>query len=351
MPDHISYCDDGQTGPSSRPIKEAGKTVKALLCRELGSPADLRIESIGEPEAAADEAIIEVKAAGLNFFDTLIVAGKYQFKPVLPFSPGAEIAGKVTEVGSTISHVERGARVMAFIGWGGLREKVAVKSQNIIALPEGVSYEAAAGLQVAYGTAYHALKERGELKTGESLLVLGAAGGTGQAAVELGKVMGARVIAAASAYEKLEFCRALGADEVINSGTEDVKERIRQLTQGSGADVIFDPVGGALSETAFRSIAWGGRHLVVGFAAGDIPRLPLNLPLLKGASLIGVFWGEHVRRAPQRHRANMAQLLELLVAGRINPHIDRLYPLEEAKQALADISARRIKGKAVISLA
>jgi NADPH:quinone reductase len=325
--------------------------VKALLCRELGSPEDLRIESVGEPQAAADEAIIEVRAAGLNFFDTLIIAGKYQFTPELPFSPGAEIAGRVIEAGSAAAHLVPGARVMAFIGWGGLREKVAVKAQSVIALPEEVSFEAAAGLQVTYGTAWHALKERGELKAGESLVVLGAAGGTGQAAVELGKVLGARVIAAASSREKLDFCHAIGADEAINSGTEDVKERIRQLTQGRGADVIFDPVGGALSEAAFRSIAWGGRHLVVGFAAGDIPRLPLNLPLLKGAGLIGVFWGEHVRRAPQHHRANMAQLLDLLAAKRINPHIDRLYPLEEAKQALADISGRRIKGKAVISLA
>ena len=325
--------------------------MKALLCRELGSPEDLRIESVGEPQAAADEAIIEVRAAGLNFFDTLIIAGKYQFTPELPFSPGAEIAGRVIEAGSAAAHLVPGARVMAFIGWGGLREKVAVKAQSVIALPEEVSFEAAAGLQVTYGTAWHALKERGELKAGESLVVLGAAGGTGQAAVELGKVLGARVIAAASSREKLEFCHAIGADEAINSGTEDVKERIRQLTQGRGADVIFDPVGGALSEAAFRSIAWGGRHLVVGFAAGDIPRLPLNLPLLKGAGLIGVFWGEHVRRAPQHHRANMAQLLDLLAAKRINPHIDRLYPLEEAKQALADISGRRIKGKAVISLA
>jgi NADPH:quinone reductase len=332
-------------------IEEAEETVKALLCRELGSPADLRIESIGEPQAAADEAIVEVKAAGLNFFDTLIVAGKYQFKPALPFSPGAEIAGQVIEVGSRTSHVEPGTRVMAFIGWGGLREKVAIKAQDLIGLPETVSYEAAAGLQVAYGTAFHALKDRGELKIDESLLVLGAAGGTGQAAVELGKVLGARVIAAASSREKLEFCRSLGADEVIDSGSEDVKERVRQLTQGKGADVIFDPVGGALSEAAFRSIAWGGRHLVVGFASGEIPRLPLNLPLLKGASLIGVFWGEHVRRAPQPHRDNIGQLLDLLVAGRINPHIDRVYPLEEAKQALADISNRRIKGKALISLA
>lgn len=238
---------------------------------------------------------------------------------------------------------------MAFIGWGGLREKVAVKAQAVVPLPEGISFEAAAGLQVTYGTAYYSLHDRGELKAGESLLVLGAAGGTGQAAVELGKILGARVIGAASSKEKLEFCRAIGADEVINSGSEDVKERIRELTGGRGADVIFDPVGGALTEAAFRSIAWGGRHLMVGFAAGDIPRLPLNLPLLKNASVVGVLWGEHGRRHPERHRAEMAYLLGLLQAKRINPHIDRTYALEEAKQALNDISGRRIKGKAIIS--
>jgi NADPH2:quinone reductase len=325
--------------------------LKALLCSELGSTEELRIESIDEPSPAADEAVIEVKAAGLNFFDTLIVAGKYQHKPELPFSPGAEIAGRVIETGAAVSNLVPGDRVMAFIGWGGLREKVAVKAQMVIALTEGVGYEAAAGLQVTYGTAYHALYDRGGIKAGEALVVLGAAGGTGQAAVELGKVLGARVIAAASSKEKLEFCRAIGADEVIDSGSEDVKARIRELTGGRGADVIFDPVGGALTEAAFRSIAWGGRHLVVGFAAGEIPRLPLNLPLLKNASVVGVLWGEHGRRHPERHRADMAYLLGLLEAKRINPHIDRRYALEDAKQALYDISGRRIKGKAIVTFA
>jgi NADPH2:quinone reductase len=311
----------------------------------------LRVESVAEPAPAADEAIIEVKAAGLNFFDTLIIQGKYQHKPELPFSPGAEIAGRVVATGEAAGHVAPGDRVMAFIGWGGLREKVAVKAQMVVALPDGISYEAAAGLQVTYGTAYHALHERGQLKAGESLIVLGAAGGTGQAAVELGKVLGARVIAAASSKDKLEFCRAIGADEVINSGSEDVKERIRELTRGRGADVIFDPVGGALTEAAFRAIAWGGRHLVVGFAAGEIPRLRLNLPLLKNASVVGVLWGEHGRRHPERHRADMACLLSLLQAKRINPHIDRTYALDEAQQALSDISNRRIKGKAIVTFA
>jgi NADPH2:quinone reductase len=308
----------------------------------------LTIEWVEEPSARADEVIIEVKAAVVNFFDALIIAGKYQFKPELPFSPGAEISGRVIEIGSDVSQIEPGDRVMAFIGWGGMREKVAVKAHSAIKLPEFVSFEAAATLQVTYGTAYHALHDRGDLKEGENLVVLGAAGGTGQAAVELGKVLRARVIAAASSPEKLEFCRKMGADETIDSGKEDMKERIRELTRGFGADVIFDPVGGASTETAFRSIGWGGRHLVVGFAAGEIPRLPLNLPLLKGASLIGVFWGEHVRREPSGHRAHMNHLLNLLVARRINPHIDRSYRLEEAKQALADLSRRHIKGKSVI---
>jgi NADPH2:quinone reductase len=323
--------------------------LRALLCRALGSEEGLTIEAVEEPSARAGEIIVEVRAAGLNFFDTLIIAGKYQFKPELPFSPGAEIAGRVVEVGREVSQISPGDRVMVFIGWGGLREKVAVKAQSAIVLPEAVSDEAAAALQVTYGTAYHALHERAKIKAGENLVVLGAAGGTGQAAVELGKVLGAKVIAAASTPEKLEFCRRIGADQLIDSGREDVRERIGEVTQGRGADVIFDPVGGMLTETAFRSIAWGGRHLVVGFAAGEIPRLPMNLPLLKGASLIGVFWGEHVRREPLAHSANMKRLLDLLEAKRINPHIDRSYPLEEAKQALAALSGRRIKGKAVIT--
>jgi NADPH:quinone reductase len=324
--------------------------MKALLCRKLGPLEALTIETIDRPAAGAGEVVIRVRAAGLNFFDTLIIAGKYQYKPELPFSPGAEASGTVIEVGAGVTNLSAGDRVMALTGWGALREEVAVKAEKCVALPDEVDDERAAVLQVTYGTAFHALKERGSLRAGETLVVLGAAGGTGQAAVELGRALGAKVIAVASSDEKCAFCRALGAEATINSTKEDVKARIRDVTEGLGADVIFDPVGGDVTEQAFRSIAWGGRHLVVGFAAGEIPRLPLNLPLLKGASVVGVFWGHHAEREPQRHRAEMEELLELLRQGRIKPHIDHRYRLEEAGLALKSLAERRVKGKAVIVL-
>jgi NADPH2:quinone reductase len=325
--------------------------MKALLCKTLGPPEALTIETVDGPTAGPGEVVIRVSAVGLNFFDTLIIAGKYQYRPELPFSPGAEASGKVVQVGAGVTRLSVGERVMALTGWGALREEVAVKAEKCVALPDEVGDEAAAVLQVTYGTAYHALKERGSLKARETLVVLGAAGGTGQAAVEIGRTLGAIVVAVASSDDKCAFCQALGAHATINSTKEDVKARIREVTDGRGADVIFDPVGGDLTEQAFRSIAWGGRHLVVGFAAGEIPRLPLNLPLLKGASAVGVFWGHHAEREPERHRADMEQLLELLRQGRVRPHIDHRYRLEEANLALRSLAERRVKGKAVIVLA
>jgi NADPH2:quinone reductase len=322
--------------------------MRALLCTKLGSPHELSVEDIASPVPGREEIVIKVKAAGLNFFDTLIISGKYQYRPEPPFSPGAEVSGVVTARGEAVSGCAPGQRVMAFLGWGGLREEVAVNASKVVGLPDDVGDEAAAVLQVTYGTAYHALRERAQVKEGETLAVLGAAGGTGQAAIELGKVMGASVIAVASSDEKTDFCRGLGADEVINSSRQDVKGQIKELTQGRGADVIFDPVGGELAEQAFRSIAWGGRYLVIGFAAGKIPRLALNLPLLKGASIVGVFWGEHLEREPERHRANMEQLLDWLRSKQLNPHIDYSCRLEDARLALQAIAERRIKGKAVV---
>jgi NADPH2:quinone reductase len=322
--------------------------MKALLCTRLGAPEDLTIATIASPEPAPNEIVIRVKAAGLNFFDTLIIAGKYQYLPQLPFSPGAEVAGRVIKAGGDVRGLGIGTRVMAFTGWGGLREEVAVRADRAIVLPDDVDDEAAAVLQVTYGTALHGLHDRAGLRPGEALAVLGAAGGTGQAAVELGKALGASVIAIASSAAKLDFCRSAGADWAIDSTKEDVKGRIRELTNGRGADVIFDPVGGELSEQAFRSIGWKGRHLVIGFAAGEIPRLPLNLPLLKGASIVGVFWGAHVERETELHRANMERLLNWLRKKRINPHIDHACSLEDAKSALAAIAGRNIKGKAVV---
>jgi NADPH2:quinone reductase len=306
------------------------------------------VEAIASPVPGPNEIVIKVKSAGLNFFDTLIISGKYQYRPELPFSPGAEVSGTVTEMGREVTGCSPGDRVMAFTGWGGLREEVAVKAAKAVVLPDDVGDNAAAVLQVTYGTAYHALNDRAGLKEGETLAVLGAAGGTGQAAIELGKVMGAKVIAVASSDQKTDFCRVLGADQVINSSREDVKGQIKELTRGRGADVIFDPVGGELTEQVFRSIAWGGRYLVIGFAAGEIPRLPLNLPLLKGASIIGVFWGEHVEREAEGHRANMQRLLNWLRNKRLNPHIDYSCSLENAKLALEAIANRKIKGKAVV---
>lgn len=322
--------------------------MRALLCKQLGPPELMEIEGIASPDPAPNEIVIKVRAAGLNFFDTLIISGKYQYRPELPFSPGAEVSGTVVKLGRDVTGFRLGDRVMAFTGWGGLREEVAVKAAKAVVLPEDVGNEAAAVLQVTYGTAYHGLHDRAALRAGETLAVLGAAGGTGQAAIELGKILGANVIAVASSDEKLELCRSVGADQLINSARENVKGRTKELTRGRGADVIFDPVGGVLTESAFRSIAWGGRHLIIGFAAGEIPRMALNLPLLKGASIIGVFWGEHVEREPEHHKANMQRLLNWLRNKRINPHIDYSCSLEDAKLALTAIASRDIKGKAIV---
>jgi NADPH:quinone reductase len=306
------------------------------------------VEEVEEPAPQAGEIIIQVKAVGLNFFDTLIIVGKYQYRPAPPFSPGAEVTGIVSSVGDGVSEFAKGDRVMAFTGWGGARELVAVNAARAVAMPDNAAFETAAAMQVTYGTSFYALKDRAALRAGETLAVLGAAGGTGQAAVELGKLMGARVIAVASSDEKLEFCKSLGADHVVNSTSEDVRERIKALTQGRGADVIYDPVGGNLSESAFRAIAWGGRYLVIGFASGEIARLPLNLPLLKGAAAVGVFWGEHLEREPEQYKDNMKRLVRWLADGSIRPRIHRAFPLEEAAAAFAAIARREIKGKAVL---
>ena len=306
------------------------------------------VEELEEPEPQAGEIIIRVRAIGLNFFDTLIIVGKYQYRPAPPFSPGAEVSGIVTSVGDGVGDFAKGDRVMAFTGWGGARELVAVNAARAVAMPENAGFETAAAMQVTYGTSFYALKDRAALRAGETLAVLGAAGGTGQAAVELGKLMGARVIAVASSDEKLEFCKSLGADHVVNSTSDDVRERIKALTQGRGADVIYDPVGGNLSESAFRAIGWGGRYLVIGFASGEIARLPLNLPLLKGAAAVGVFWGEHLEREPEQYKDNMKRLVRWLADGSIRPRIHRAFPLEEAAAAFAAIARREIKGKAVL---
>lgn len=323
--------------------------MKAVLCTQFGGPETLEVADIESPVAGPGEVVVAVRAAGLNFFDTLIIQNKYQFKPDLPFSPGAEIAGEVKSLGDGVEGLQVGDRVMAYSVWGGVRAEIAISQEAVIAMPDGLDFVTAAGLIVTYGTSLHALKDRADMQPGETLAVLGASGGVGQAAVEIGKAMGARVIACASSEDKLKFCRTLGADETLNYTDEDLKTRLKELTDGKGVDVIYDPVGAGLAEPALRAIGWNGRFLVVGFAGGDIPKIPLNLALLKGCQIVGVFWGDHLVREPSRHRANMAQLLDWVVDGKIKPHIHKVYPLEETTDALMAIARREVRGKVIVT--
>ena len=323
--------------------------MKAVLCTQFGGPETLELADIESPVAGPGEVVVAVRAAGLNFFDTLIIQNKYQFKPDLPFSPGAEIAGEVMSLGDGVEGIQVGDRVMAYSVWGGVRAEIAISQDAVIAMPDGLDFVTAAGLIVTYGTSLHALQDRADLQPGETLAVLGASGGVGQAAVEIGKAMGARVIACASSDDKLEFCRTLGADEMLNYTNEDLKTRLKELTDGKGVDVIYDPVGADLAEPALRAIGWKGRFLVVGFAGGGIPKIPLNLALLKGCQIVGVFWGDHLVREPDRHRANMAQLLDWVVEGKIKPHIHKVYPLEETADALLAIARREVRGKVIVT--
>jgi len=273
--------------------------MKAVLCKQYGPPDTLTFEELPSPRAGAGEVVVAVKAASVNFPDVLIIQNKYQFKPPLPFSPGSELAGVVKEVGAGVTNVKAGDKVIAFTTYGAFAEEVKTEAGRPLPLPEGMDFASGAAFLLTYGTSDHALRDRGALKAGETLLVLGAAGGVGLAAIEIGKALGARVIACASSEEKLAVCRSHGADAGIDYANEDLRERIKALTDGRGVDVVYDPVGGPYTEPAFRSLAWRGRLLVVGFAAGEIPKLPLNLALLKGASVVGVFWGDFARREPR----------------------------------------------------
>ena len=284
--------------------------MKALLCTRYGGPDDLSVADIPDPAPGPGEAVATIHTAALNFFDTLIIAGKYQIKPEMPFSPAAEFAGTVERLGTGVTSLKAGDRVLGYIGYGAARERVAAPVAQLVKIPDALDFDHAAGLCVTYGTTLHALKDRAHLKSGETLAVLGASGGVGLAAVELGKVMGARVIACASSDDKLEFARKHGADDGINYATKDLKDALRRVTANRGADVIYDPVGGSYAEAALRSIAWQGRFLVVGFATGEIPKIPLNLMLLKGCDVLGVFWGSFVQRDVEGHRANTRQLLD-----------------------------------------
>ena len=322
--------------------------MKAVLCKSFGMPDTLVVENVAELMPAAGEVIVSVKACGVNFPDTLIVQGKYQFKPPFPFSPGGEVAGVIKSLGDGVTNVRVGEAVIAFIGWGGFAEEVRCAATQVMPIPQGVPFPLAASFVLAYGTSYHALKDRAQLKAGETLLVLGAAGGVGLAACEIGKAIGARVIAAASTDDKLAICKQHGADDTINYSNGDLREQINALTNKRGVDVVYDPVGGEYSEAALRSLAWKGRHLVVGFAAGDIPKIPLNLTLLKGASIVGVFWGAFVKNEPAAFAQNMQALFVLLMQGKLRPLISATYPLERAADALNDMMQRRVVGKIVL---
>ena len=322
--------------------------MKAVLCKEYGPPESLVLEDVEPLRSETGQVVVGVKACGVNFPDTLIIQGKYQFKPPMPFVPGSEVAGVVKEVGAGVEGVKVGDRVIAFIGWGGFAEEVLTDAARLIPIPDAMDFTTAAAFVMTYSTSHYALKDRAQLKPGETLLVLGAAGGVGLAAVEIGKVMGARVIAAASTGEKLDVCKQHGASEVINYTTEDLKVRVKELSGGDGVDVIFDPVGGDYSEAALRGIAWGGRHLVIGFTAGEIPRIPLNLPLLKGCSIVGVFWGSFMAREPGHYQENIRELLSWFEAGKLKPHISATYPLEQAAEALNDVMQRKVQGKVVL---
>ena len=324
--------------------------MKAVLCKAFGPADTLVVEDVSSPEIKKNEVLLDVHAAGINFPDTLIIEGKYQFKPPFPFSPGGEASGVISAVGEKVSHLKVGDRVMALTGWGSCAEQIAVPAYNILPMPDVMDFTTAAAFSMTYGTAMHALKQRGALQAGETLLVLGASGGVGLAAIEIGKAMGARVIAAASSAEKLEVARQAGADELINYQDEDVRERLKTLTKGQGVDVIIDPVGGDLFETVFRSIAWNGRMLVIGFASGTIPSLPANLPLLKGAAVIGVFWGSFAQRQPQDNVANFQQLFAWFAEGKLKPLVSQTFALEDTAQAINTLAARKAVGKLVIKV-
>ena len=322
--------------------------MKALVCRALDGIDSLSVGELPSPQPARGEVLIAVQSAGVNFPDILIVQGKYQFKAPLPFAPGCEVAGTVTAVGEGVTAVKPGEAVAATMLSGGFAEEALAREADVVTLPAGADLVQASAFLFTYGTSYHALKDRARLRAGETLFVMGAAGGVGLAAVELGKLMGARVIAAASSAEKLALCRERGADETIDYSREDVRERLKAITGGNGVDVAYDPVGGDYTEPAVRSMAWNGRYLVVGFAQNEIPRIPLNLVLLKGCSLVGVFWGEFRRRERASFQENSRQLVQWLRDGCVAPHISARYPLERGVEALHDVADRRVRGKVVI---
>lgn len=322
--------------------------MKAILCSQYCGPDDLVLADIPDPVAAAGEIVIAIKAAALNFFDLLMIQGKYQIKPPFPFSPAAEVAGMVESVGAGVSEFKPGDRVVASVGYNGAREKIAVAAMQAVKIPDNLDYDRAAGIIIIYGTALHALEDRARPKPGETLAVLGAAGGTGLAACELGKLMGLKVIACASSDEKLAFAKAHGAEVGLNYAKDDLKEGLKQITGGRGVDIVFDPVGGAYAEAALRAVAWEGRFLVIGFAAGEIPKIPLNLALLKGCDIRGVFWGAWAKQNPDKNRANLQKLVQWTADGKISSHVDRTFPLAQTADALNVLAGRQAMGKVIL---
>jgi NADPH:quinone reductase len=324
--------------------------MKAVLCKAYGPPESLVLEDVPAPQPGAGEVLVDVHAAALNFPDVLMIQGKYQSQPPFPFSPAGEIAGVVAAVGEGVASPKVGDRVFGGTGFGGLAEQVAVKARALRPMPEGMSFAEASGISTTYGTSYYALKQRAALQPGETLLVLGAGGGVGLAAVELGKAMGARVIAAASTADKLAAAKAAGADELVDYSDGELKDKVKALTGGKGADVIYDPVGGDLFDQCMRCINWYGRILVIGFAAGEIPKVPINLILLKSCQLVGVFFGAWSQRAPDEAAANFREILDLYRAGRIRPMIGAEYPLNEFAAALRCLMERQAIGKVVVKI-
>lgn len=324
--------------------------MRAILCKEYGPAETLVIEDVASPEVKGRGVKVRVKAAGLNFPDTLIIEGKYQLKPTMPFSPGGEMSGEVIEVGEKVTRFKPGDRVAGLTGYGAFAEEVIVPEQNILPIPESMSDEKAAAFSMVYGTSYYALKQRANIQPGETLLVLGASGGVGLATIELGKAMGAKVIAAASTAEKLAVAKEAGADELINYTEEPLKDAVKKLTNSKGVDVIYDPVGGDFTEQALRAMAWNGRHLIIGFAAGDIPQIPANLTLLKGCSVVGVFWGSFTQREPENSAKNMMELLQMFAEGKIDPRISQVFEFEDYAKALGALTGRTATGKIVLKV-
>ncbi|CAN5923883.1 NADPH:quinone oxidoreductase family protein [soil metagenome] len=322
--------------------------MRAVRCHELTGPKSLRVDEVPSPTPGPNEVLIDVRAAGVNFPDVLMTYGKYQFKAEPPFSPGGEAAGVVRAVGAAVTSVAPGDRVCATLMMGAYAEQIVAPEATVVKLPDAVSFEVGAATLLTYATTLHALVDRAALQSGETLLVLGAAGGVGTAAVEIGKLRGARVIAAASTDEKVAYCKERGAAEGINYAREDLKERAKALTGGNGANVIYDPVGGLYADAALRSIAWECRYLVVGFAAGEIPKIPLNLVLLKGCQIVGVFWGSFVMRDPAKNLANARRILDWVAEGKLSPHVDTVMTFADAQQALERMERRDVKGKLVL---